>query len=140
MFLFLLFFIFLYLRFFLVKRHKTFFGFGFKSFSLDWLYFFFGFGFWLSVRNGLYFVFGFGFFYIFYFILATPPILFGLPHWSPPFIQSLKTNLFLFVIHSLLLLLLLLLTASFKSSSLVVVRRLFVPAKCVRIKKLCKTH
>ena len=28
----------------------------------------------------------------------------------------------------------------FKSSSLVVVRRLFVPAKCVRINKLCKTH
>ena len=28
----------------------------------------------------------------------------------------------------------------FKSSSLVVVRRLLVPAKFVRIKKLCKTH
>jgi hypothetical protein len=122
------------------------FGFGFKSFFLDWLYFFFDFGFWLSVRMVyiLYFVL---FFYIFYFILATRlasplfysvfPFLFG-PFFirSPPFIQSLKTNLFLFVIHSLLLLL----TASFKSSSLVVVRRLFVPAKCVRIKKLCKTH
>jgi hypothetical protein len=121
---FLLFFIFLYLRFFLVKRHKTFFGFGFKSFSLDWLYFFFGFGFWLSVRNGLYFVFGFGFFYIFYFnfILANrlaSPFIRSSPFYlapyfirSPPFIQSLKTKL-IFICHpfapALLLLLLLLL-------------------------------
>jgi hypothetical protein len=67
-----------------VKRHKTFFGFGFKSFFLDWLYFYFGFGFRLSVRNGfLYFVFGFGF-YIFYFnfILATPPFYSVFPFYS----------------------------------------------------------
>jgi hypothetical protein len=98
------------LRFFLVKRHKTFFGFGFKSFFLDWLYFFFGFGFWLCARNSLYFVFGFGFFYIFYYARKLlllrqprltawhPPILFGLPHfiwpllfflfWSPPFFSQ----------------------------------------------------
>jgi len=55
------------LRFFLVKRHKTFFGFGFQILFF-WIgyTFYFGFGFWLNVRNGfLYFVFGFGFFYIF---------------------------------------------------------------------------
>ena len=103
MFLFLLFFIFLVLVF--------------KSFSLDWLYFFFDFGFWLSVRNGLYFVFGFCFFYIFYFNfilanrLASPfirsPPFYLAPYFirHPPFIQSIKTKLFLFVIHSLLLLL-----------------------------------
>ncbi len=106
------------MRFFLVKRHKTFFGFGFKSFFLDWLYFYFGFGFWLSVRNGfLYFVFGFSFFYIFYFILANrlasiwPPFYIGLPHLASPVYLVIKDQfiLFLFVIHSLLLLLLLLL-------------------------------
>jgi hypothetical protein len=100
-------FIFLCLRFFLVKRHKTFFGFGFKSFFLDWLYFYFGFGFWLSVRNGfLYFVFGFGF-YIFYFILANrlaSPFLFGLPLFiliSPIFYLVLLTNLFYFYLSSI---------------------------------------
>jgi hypothetical protein len=130
MFLFYCFHIFIkYLRFFLVKRHKTFFGFGFQILFFGYT-FFFDFGFWLSVRNGLYFVFGFVFLYIFYFILATrlaSPFIrsspFYLPPyfiWSPPFIQSIKTKSFLFIIHSLLLLLLL---------QVVVVRRLFVPAK-----------
>jgi hypothetical protein len=98
-----------------VKRHKTFLVLVFKSFFLDWLYFYFGFGFWLSVRNGLYFVFGFDIlFYIGYSPLfySVFPFLFGIPDWSPPFIQSLKTKLFLFVIHSLLLLLLLLTASS----------------------------
>ena len=131
---FLLFFIFLYLRFFLVKRHKTFFGFGFKSFFLDWLYFFFDFGFWLSVRNGLYILYLVLFFYIFYFILAnrlaspfirSPPFYLASPFFirSPPFIQSIKTKI-IFICHPFAPA-----TASFKSSSLVVVRRLFVPAK-----------
>ena len=128
------------------------FGFGFQIlfFGLVILFFWF----WVLVKCKKWFIFCIWFCFFIYFILFyigyTPlfysvfPFLFGIPHWSPPFIQSLKTNLFLFVIHSLLLLLPLLLplllTASFKSSSLVVVRRLFVPAKCVRIKKLCKTH
>jgi hypothetical protein len=82
-----------------VKRHKTFFGFGFKSFFLDWLYFYFGFGFWLSVRNGfLYFVFGFSFFI--YFILYWLPPLFirSSPLASPFFIWSVKTN-YIFICH-----------------------------------------
>jgi hypothetical protein len=98
------------------------FGFGFQIlfFGLVILLFWF----WVLVKCKKWFIFS--------------PFFIRSPHWFPPFIRSIKTNLFLFVIHSLLLLLLL--TASFKSSSLVVVRRLFVPAKCVRIKKLCKTH
>jgi len=100
------------------------FGFGFQIlfFGLVILLFWF----WVLVKCKKWFIFCIWFCFFIYFILywliawhppfysvfpffIWPPILLGLPHWSPPFIQSLKTNLFLFVIHSLLLLLLLLL-------------------------------
>jgi hypothetical protein len=96
---------------FLVKRHKTFFGFGFQILFFGLVILFFGFGFWLSVRNGLYILYLVLGFYIFYFILANrlaspffylaPLFFLFLPHLffyfrSPPFIQSIKTKLFLF--------------------------------------------
>ena len=85
-----------------MKRHKTFFGFGFKSFFLDWLYFYFGFGFRLSVRNGfLYFVFGFGF-YIFYFILANrlaSPFLFAPLFYSVSLFYSVNKDQIIFICH-----------------------------------------
>jgi hypothetical protein len=113
MFLFLLFFIFLYLRLFLVKRHKTFFGFGFQIlfFGLVILFFWF----WVLVKCKKWFIFCIWFCFFIYFILywLTPglPLFYLAPYFirSPPFIQSVKTNVFLFVIHSLLILLLLLL-------------------------------
>ena len=102
---------------FLVKRHKTFFGFGFQIlfFGLVILFFWF----WVLVKCKKWFIFciWFCFFYIFYFNfilanrLASPflfgPLFYSAPYFirSPPFIQSIKTKLFLFVIHSLLLLL-----------------------------------
>ena len=104
------------------------------------------FWFWVLVKCKkwfIYFVFDFGFLYTF-FILAIPPFLFdplfffifGIPHF---FGLTDQFILFLFVIHSLLLLLLLLTASSRPRYS--IDRRLFVPAKkCVRIKKLCKTH
>jgi len=59
--------------------------------------------------------------------------------WHPPFIQSLKTNLFLFVIHSLLLLAS---AASAPIKSPRSVGRSVVACsylqKCVRIMKICK--
>ena len=78
------------------------------------------------------------FFYIFYFILATPlfirssPFLFGpLFYLASPFcsVNKDQINFYLSSIRS----------CCFKSS-LVVVRRLFVPAKCVRIIKNVQTH
>ena len=128
------------------------FGFGFQILFFGLVILFFGFGFWLSVRNGfLYFVFGFVF-YIFYFILATPlfirsPLfLFGPLFfiWHPLFIQSLKTNLFLFVIHSLLLPLLLLLLLLLLQVVLVLGFRSIVVCSYLQnvleIIKMCKTH
>lgn len=113
---FLLFFIFLYLHFFLVKRRKTFFGFGFQILFFGLVILFFGFGFWLSVRNGLYFVFGFGFLYILFYISYTPLfirsspflfgplILFGLPLfiWHPPLVSPFYLVIkdqFIFICH-----------------------------------------
>ena len=82
----------------------------------------------------LYLVLGF---YIFYFILAIPlysvfPFYSASPFYS---VNKDQINFYLSSIRSCCS------CSCFKSSSLVVVRcRLFVPAKCVRIKKLCKTH
>jgi len=131
-----------------VKRHKTFLVLVSNPFFWIGYTFYLIFGFRLSVRNGfLYFVFGFSFFiFYFNFILANrlaSPFLFGPLFFilASPFYSVIKDQfiLFLFVIHSLLLLLLLQVVLV-KSSSSVVVRRLFVPAKCVRIMKICKTH
>ena len=93
------------------------FGFGFQIlfFGLVILFFWF----WVLVKCKKWFIFciWFCFFYIFYFNfilanrLASPflfgPLFYSAPYFirSPPFIQSIKTKLFLFVIHSLLLLL-----------------------------------
>jgi hypothetical protein len=82
------------------------------------------------------------FFYIFYFILATPLYsvfpFFIWPRWSPPFIQSIKTkiNFYLSSIRSC--------SCCYCSASSRPRESSSVDCsylqKCVRIKKLCKTH
>jgi hypothetical protein len=101
----LLFFIFLNFALFLVKRHKTFFGFGFKSF-------FFGlvillFWFWVLVKcKKWFFIFCIWFWFFIYFILywliAWHPPFYLAPLFfilaSPFFIWSVKTN-YIFICH-----------------------------------------
>jgi hypothetical protein len=147
MFLFYYFSYFLYLRFFLVKRHKTFLVLVFKSF-------FFGlvillFWFWVLVKCKKWFIFCIWFWIFIYFILywLYPPFYSVFPFfiWHPPLVSpfySVIKDQFILICHPFAPA-----TAPaaahcscFNSSSLVVARRLFVPAKCVRIKKLCKTH
>ncbi len=116
------------------------------------------FWFWVLVKCKKWFIFCIWFWIFIYFILYWliawhPPILYrsSLFYLAPffylasPFIRSVKTKL-IFICHPfvpaplLLLLLPMLQVVIMSSSSLVVVRRLFVPAKCVRFMKICKTH
>lgn len=117
------------------------------------------FWFWLSVRNGLYFVFGFGFLYIFYFTLAIiawhPPFYSVFPFYLAPLFYSVSPfysvikDQFIFICHPFAPAATATAAPTLTASSrprprprprLSIDRRLFVPAKCVRIKKLCKTH
>jgi hypothetical protein len=87
--------------FFLVKRHKTFFGFGFQIlfFGLVILLFWF----WVLVKcKKWFFIFciWFWFFYIFYFILATPPFLYRpSPFYLSPIFYSVNKDQIIFICH-----------------------------------------
>ncbi len=147
MFLYYCFHIFLYLRFFLVKRHKTFnMVLVFKSFFFGLVILFFWF--WVLVKCKKWFIFCIWFqvFYIFYLYwliawLASPflfgPLFFFYFRHPPFFGLTDQFILFLFVIHSLLPATATAASSRPRQSSSVDCSYL---QKCVRIKKLCKTH